>query len=227
MPGHLNNSQLELLLFPRLTRSSDHGDNCEHVVRASADVVESCASPTPVRYPLNKQLVVFAVRDVLRLCSYIPEHVRSLIEADDDSELRCVAPQVGCVLTDSHPAFCVLIARLILRLTGTALPPSAVDELIAASRSIARHSLNMDTRTRRAYLSELYMPGSDNVSLSSQVRATSAAFRELQERRWFTGGHNPLQQLRLTYPIQTLQRVGRMPCPTCTRKSACAHTDEV
>ena len=222
VPGHLNNAKLEEVLFGRRP-SSAHLDAADDA--HAADVPASTA-PTPLRYPLNKQLVVLAVRDVGRLCSYMPEHVRALIADDADSELRALAPPVGCVLSEADAAFRALVARLLLRLTGVSLSPSAVSELIAAGQSMAHQSLNMDTRTRRAYLSEPYVAGADNVALSAAVLATSAQFRERQERSWFASGQNPLQQLRLTYPIQALQGLGRMPCPRCSRKSAArSHVD--
>ena len=231
VPGHLNNSQLEQLLFGEPTRSgvAGAGEEDERVVRAvdgSAAIGSEVEAEggswavQPARYPLNKQLAVFVVRDVVRLCCYMPEHIRALIAADDDCELRALTPPLGCVLTGAHGAFRLLIARLVRRLTGRSLSPSAVDELIAASQSIARHSLTMDTRTRHTYLLELYVPGADNVSLSADVLADSAAFRQRQERSWFASGQNPLRQLRLTYSIHALQTVDRLPCPHCQRKSS-------
>lgn len=271
MPGHLNNSQLEQILFGRAEAGSRDGVGVgagpgtgaaaetgqtgreagqqQQVKKAEEEVTEeegdvrsdesAPASPpshshnhshrqpdsVPVsRYPLVKQLVVFVVRDLGRLCSYMPEHVRARLAEDGDSELRALTPQPGCVLDGSHAAFRLLIARLVRRLTGVALSPSAVLELVEQSAAMARHSLNMDTRTRRTYLHELYVPGADNVSLSSAVQQASGAFRAVQERSWFASGHNPLQRLSLTYPIQALQRVGRMECPSCTRKSHCSRT---
>ena len=223
VPGHLNNAQLEELLFGSQSGSSSeqHIDEAHGASRHGSGSGSSGAA----RFPLNKQLVVFVVRDLLRLCCYMPEHVRVRIAEDGDSELRALTPAVGEALTDTHAAFRVLVARLALRLTGTALSPSAVAELVAAGKSIARASLTMDTRTRRTYLLELYVPGDDNVALSTAVMAHSAAFRDMQERSWFASGRNPLQQLHLTYPIQALQRVPRMRCPKCKRKSPRSHTD--
>ena len=239
VPGHLNNAQLVTLLFERRNGATpseaDTGEASSDEWRrqsaastpptAAATVPAAAAASVPgsVRYPLNRQLVVFVVRDVARLCCYMPEHVRALIAADEDDELRTVAPSVGAVLCEADEAFLRLVQRLVERLTAVLLSLSAVRELIVASKSMARQSLTMDTRTRRIYLLEQYVPGADNASLSAAVLAASESFRGLQERSWFTSGENPLQRLRLTYPIQPLQQVGRRPCPKCTRKSA-SHT---
>ena len=230
VPGHLNNAQLERLLFGRADgqrpsqqqQREGESDECtgEAQRSASAAATVAAAPPSSVRYPLCKQLVVFAVRDVARLCCYMRERVSALMLADDSERLRALAAELrGRAVTEQHEAFRVLVARLVWRLTGVQLEAAAVAELVSASARIARQSLTLDTRTRRLYLLEQYEPGADNVSQSDAVRASGEAFSAVQARSWYAQGQNPLRHLALTYPIQTLLSVGRQTCSACKRKS--------
>ena len=230
VPGHLNNAQLERLLFgradgqraPQQQQCGGERDECTNEAQrtVSAAATAASASPPSVQYPLCKQLAVFVVRDVARLCSHMRERVSALMLADDSGRLRALAAELGGgAVTEQHEAFRVLVARLVARLTGVQLDAAAVAELVSASARIARQSLTLDTRTRRLYLLESYEPGADNVSQSDAVRASGAAFSAVQARSWYAAGQNPLRHLALTYPIQALQRVGRQTCSACKRKS--------
>ena len=226
MPGHLNNGQL--------------------LQRLWGERETAAAAPLPV-FPLSNQLVVLAVRDLGRLCREQPDAVRLRWEAQEQrGELRLAelhaswasslplplpSPPAhpGC-LSSAHPAFELLLLRLLTRLCG--FPPSALSRpqlqrVLAAAPAIAAQSLQLDTGSRHLLLDEPYRLQPDDEQpadpaasaspppLSASVSSSLAAFSAAASRSWFAQRADPLAHLRFSLPLSQLQGAGRQPCPSC------------